>query len=541
MVSLWSRRGRIVLGFVGLALVSVPVVGVQVLVSMHTRDLAQRAMSELAEEFVERADTAIDSGLSALGELSRLGVAACGQQDLDLMRRTVYSNFWIKEVGIVRSDGHMICNHIGDAKLVDALSSHYPSGDENTSIRLVEMGGSERTGLMLVWAFRSERGLSAIVPGDALTAEVLPHYLRSSATGRITLADGSVVGAVRPNAVNASSAPFDEVLVEAQAASDRYPVGMTLSAPLSAFASQSGDLFTYAQYGSVLLSALVFGLFVYVLRGPPVELARLREAVERGEFIPFYQPVIDLRSGRLVGCEVLMRWQRPNGVIVGAEDFIKLAETSGIAWEMTLSLMRQVRTDLTPVFGARPALKIAINLFNTHFSRLRTVDDVKEVFGGSAIAFSQLVFELTERQPLGDVDRARAVIHRLQELGARVALDDAGTGHSGLAYLHQLGVNVVKIDKLFVDTIDEGRAPTPIIDSLIRLGHALGMEVVAEGVETFQQLDYLRERGADSAQGYLFSPPLPAPSFLDLVRSMEPVAAASSVPSEPVATVARVA
>jgi sensor c-di-GMP phosphodiesterase-like protein len=519
---LWSRRGRIFLGVVGLLLVGVPVVGVHMLVSKHNRDLAQRSISELADEFVQRSEMAIDTGLATLAELARVGVAACDRHDLELMRRAVFMNFWIEEVGIVRPGGNMLCNHFGDSRLVRVMSGRQALSEAGVGIQLVDMGAAGRSGVMLISARGPMRELSALIPGEALTTEILPRYLRSTATGKVVLADGSIIGVIAPAGVSAAVVTLNGARVETHAASTRYPIGMTLSAPLSAFAAQSGNLLTYAQYGSILLGGLIFGLFLYVLRGPPLALARLREAVERGEIIPYYQPVIDLHSGRLVGCEALVRWRKPDGTIVGADEFIRLAETSGIAWQMTQSLMRQIRDDLAPVYGDRPSLTIAINLFNEHFSQLRTVDDIKQSFGGSAIAYRQLVFELTERQPLGDIDSARIVIRRLQELGARIALDDAGTGHSGLAYLHQLGVNVVKIDKLFVDSIGENRMPTPIIDSLIRLGHALGMEVVAEGVETFEQLDYLRERGADSAQGYLFSPPLPAQAFLDLVRSMEP-------------------
>jgi sensor c-di-GMP phosphodiesterase-like protein len=526
LVSFWSRRRRIVLGAIGLVLVVVPVVAVQVVVGLHTRDLARRGAGEIAGDLVSRAEATLDSGLKALSDLSSLGVAACRQSDLDLMRRTVYSNFRIAEVGIARLDGQILCNHIGDAKAVDRLSQFYPSQATDVSLQLVDVAATGKRSLMLLWTFAPDRALTAIVLGDALVANALPRFLEATARISIGLTDGSMIGSVRPRDNAAVGA--GEELVSAHVASARYPIEANLSAPLSAFTAQYGSVLAYAPIGSVLLSALVFALFVYILRGPPGALARLNEAVERGEIIPYYQPVVDMGSGRLIGCEVLMRWRKPDGTLVSPEGFIRLAEANSVAWPMTLDLMRHVRADLGEVFGDRPALKIAINLFNAHFARLKTVADVQAVFGGGPIAYTQLVFELTERQPLGDVERARVVIRRLQELGARVALDDAGTGHSGLAYLHQLGVNIVKIDKLFVDTIGDDKAATPIIDSLIKLGHDLGMEVVAEGVETFQQLDYLRAHGADSAQGFLFSPPLPAGPFVELVRAMEPVDAGAA-------------
>ncbi len=526
MVSIWSKRGRIALGVFGLILVSAPVIGAQVLIAIHSRDQARRVVDETAKDFVARAETAIDNGLIALTDLAIAGVTSCSEHDLDVMRRTVYSNFWIKEVGIVDGNGQIACNHIGDRITVRPLSERYPSRNDDISVQLVELGSNNRAGVMLIWSLSDEGGLSAIVPSGAMTDAPVPKYLRSVADGRMELADGQVIGRFQRTQ---EAPPPDDDLISTQAASQRYPIVMKFAAPYETFVAVGSDLMAYAKFGGALASTMIFGLLVYVLRGPPIEIAKLRDAAARGEFVPYYQPVIDIGSGRLVGCEVLMRWAKPDGTVVAPDAFIRQAEASGLAGPMTLSLMRRVLSDLAEPFGQRRWLKISINLFNWHFNSLKTVRDVEHIFGRTSIAYDQLIFELTERQPLNDIDRARVVIRRFQQLGARVALDDAGTGHSGLAYLHQLGVDVVKIDKLFVDTIRAGNAASPIVDSLIRLGHDLGMEVIAEGVESFDQLDYLRAHGADAAQGYLFSPPLPAGPFLDLVKAMEPAAAGARI------------
>lgn len=520
MISIWSRRGRIVLGVVGLLLVCMPVVGARVMIMLHTRDQAQSSVQELADQLVARAETAIDSGSTVLAELALRGVNSCSSDDLDFMRRAVFANFWIKEVGILGPDDRLMCNHLGDMTPVRRLSDTFPTANPNLHLQVVEARADGRRGLMLVLDAGGGVRLDAIIPSDAIVAGLLPSYLADTAVGMVTLADGTVIGRfAQAGRLESDRNSGPTVLASAQ--STRFPVQMQLGAPFGAFRVQQSDLLLLATAGGGLISTMIFALFLYVLRGPPTEVARMREALARGEFIPFYQPVIDIETGRLAGCEVLIRWRKGDGTVITPDAFISRAEESGLAWPMTLALMRRVRADLDEVFGERPWLKIGINLFNAHFSTLRTARDVANIFGNSHIKTSQLVFELTEREPLGDVRRARVVIRRLQELGAKVALDDAGTGHAGLAYLHQLGVDVVKIDKLFVDTITMG-TPTPIIDSLIRLGHDLKMEVVAEGVETFEQLDFLRAQGADQAQGYLFSPPLPTKAFVEMVEAMEP-------------------
>jgi EAL domain-containing protein (putative c-di-GMP-specific phosphodiesterase class I) len=136
---------------------------------------------------------------------------------------------------------------------------------------------------------------------------------------------------------------------------------------------------------------------------------------------------------------------------------------------------------------------------------------------------SQLVLELTERQPIENLVDTRRVIATLQGLGVRMAIDDVGTGHSGLSYILKLGVDIIKIDKMFIDAIGIERSSTTIIETLIDLAHNMRMEVVAEGVENFEQVVCLRDRGVRAAQGFVFAPPLPGTSFLQLIEAIDPV------------------
>jgi sensor c-di-GMP phosphodiesterase-like protein len=199
---------------------------------------------------------------------------------------------------------------------------------------------------------------------------------------------------------------------------------------------------------------------------------------------------------------------------------------------MTRRLMEKCRDELGRCYATRPRLKVAINLFADHFEDMSTVEDVRRIFATGGVAFGQVVLEVTERYPLSNLTRAKVAISALQELGCRVALDDAGTGHGGLAYLQKLGLDQIKIDKVFIDTITSTTASSPIVDSLTDLARSMRMEVVAEGVETIQQVEYLRRRGVDQAQGYLFAKPLPGPLYLDLIEAME--SAAPSPASAPV-------
>jgi sensor c-di-GMP phosphodiesterase-like protein len=251
-------------------------------------------------------------------------------------------------------------------------------------------------------------------------------------------------------------------------------------------------------------------------------VADLERALNDGEFIPYYQPIVDLESGRLYGAEVLMRWRKADGSLIAPAVFIPLAESSGMIAEMTRHLMRKVRDELSAAYEKRPQLRVGFNLAASHFADERVVTDVQKIFERSPIQYSQIVLELTERQPVENLTAARRVIAAMQGLGVKVAIDDVGAGHSGLSYMLKLGVDVIKIDKIFVDAMGSDNNSTHIIETLVDLANNMRMEIVAEGVENFEQAVALRKHGIRLAQGYLFAPPLPGSSFLKLVEAIEP-------------------
>jgi sensor c-di-GMP phosphodiesterase-like protein len=283
-------------------------------------------------------------------------------------------------------------------------------------------------------------------------------------------------------------------------------------------------------FGAILGGLIAFGMIALARwlprrhRGNPI--VEMREALERGEFIPYYQPLIDIRTGRLRGAEVLMRWRKPDGTIVLPGTFIPLAESSGLIFDLTHSLMKQARDEMGSALGRRPHLRLGFNLAAGHLDDEGIVSQIRKIFTGSPIRFSQLIVELTERQPLDDLKKTRQVIAALQSLGVRVAIDDVGAGHSGLSYMLKLGVDIIKIDKAFVDAIGVESNSSTIIETLVDLARNMRMDVVAEGVENFEQVSYLRDIGIGVAQGYVFAPPLPGSLFLQLMAAVDPLVAA---------------
>ncbi|MBC7456302.1 MAG: EAL domain-containing protein [Massilia sp.] len=247
--------------------------------------------------------------------------------------------------------------------------------------------------------------------------------------------------------------------------------------------------------------------------------ADLRLAIKRGEFVLHYQPQVDLESGRIIGMEALVRWQHPERGLLGPLEFIGLAEETGLIvpignWVLRTACLQNRQWQLE---GLRP-IRVAVNLSARQFVRDNVAESVAAILAEIGLASADVELELTESLVMTDVERGIGVLRALKQLGVRIAVDDFGTGYSSLAYLRRLPIDVLKIDRSFVSDIgsEDGDA---IVASVIALAHTLKLKVVAEGVETVEQLDYLRLKRCDEMQGYYFSKPLSADAFAELLRA----------------------
>jgi diguanylate cyclase (GGDEF)-like protein len=251
-----------------------------------------------------------------------------------------------------------------------------------------------------------------------------------------------------------------------------------------------------------------------------VELERdLRRAIERNELVLHYQPLVELGSERIVGHEALLRWQHPTRGLVPPLSFVPLAEETGLIlpmgrWVLATAASQARRWQRASVAAA--SLVMSVNLSARQFSQPGLVDEVHELLASTGLDPATLELEITESVVMDESEAGIQRLHTLRALGVRLALDDFGTGYSSLSYLRRLPLDVIKIDRSFVaglgspETAEAGGANLPIIQAVIALAHGLGIEVVAEGIETAEQLELLRQLGCDRGQGYLFSRPLPA-------------------------------
>jgi sensor c-di-GMP phosphodiesterase-like protein len=261
------------------------------------------------------------------------------------------------------------------------------------------------------------------------------------------------------------------------------------------------------------------------LEGPISDIDR---GLARREFKPFYQPTFDLRTGAILGCEVLARWIRDNGTVIPPMSFIPLAETSGRIEEMTWRILETALEELHPRLRENKQFKLSINVVPRHMLSDGFIERLRRVVVDAKVSARQIVLEVTERNEMPDLDRAAAVVKELREFGFRVAMDDVGVGHSGLSQMKALGANTIKIDKFFVDTVTEAGPAATIVETLARLARDLQMTVVAEGIETVEQIRALIACGVEEGQGYIISPPLPFTKFDELVETRQSRAVAEA-------------
>ena len=245
----------------------------------------------------------------------------------------------------------------------------------------------------------------------------------------------------------------------------------------------------------------------------------LRNALERDEFELYYQPKVDLRSGVIVGMEALIRWHHPQLGLVAPARFIGLAEETGLILPIGAWVIRTACAQTKIWHDAGWAhLRVAVNLSVRQFGQHDLVSSIATVLAETGLAANCLELELTESLVMTDVEHAIGILRQLKDLGVHLSIDDFGTGYSSLSYLKRFPIDVLKIDRSFVRDITVDADDAAITVSIISLAHSLKLHVIAEGVETEEQLSYLRLHGCDEMQGYLFSPPIAAQQFIQLLQ-----------------------
>lgn len=508
-----------ILTLLGALLAFVPIVAVDYLLDSYVRVREKIATEQYVASVSSQIEIGVGDAIASLRRILAESPSLCTPTFVANVQREIEASLNMKQVLVENADGVQYCDAVGRTVTYSPISTSLPIPGHTETLTVVQLGGMSMPALKITQAFGQTRRVSAFVPLLGQTQAGLAQALPNAAMMRVQLTNGTSVLSVGDSTAfdrRDQSADF----LSAQSFAGELPLKVEYAIPFAMARASYTDLDVSFTIIACIMSAAFLILSLNYVRRSRVPAFDLERAIGRGEIKPYYQPVINLRTGELMGCEVLCRWEKKNGQVVPPGAFIDYAEVTGLAIPMTLSLMQQVKFDLGDLCVMMPEMKISINLFEGHFRDGSIVEDVQAIFGGSKINFRQLVFEITERHPLGNSQMATSVIAGLHALGCKLALDDAGTGHSNLAYIGTLGCDVIKIDRVFVDMVKPGTTQVPVLDGLITMAKDLDCEIVAEGVETEEQALYLRARGVIQAQGFIFAPALKVNAFRDLATAL---------------------
>ena len=473
----------------------------------------------------------VDRGLIALADVS----FACTPADINVMNTMAFDIPEISEIGLMRPDRKLVCTSWG--AIDPPVEPEIPPASPGFSlIGPMEIKIMKRFGLIAMRKREDGSEIGALLHPSILIgrlgADLGKHgfavLLRREDT-HLYAWNGNVPememveseteegnGATRLRALFKDGIERTLSAVELEGYPGIYSVAAVSDAwILNDWKRMALILGAIGAGTSIVLLILVAG----ILRRRLSLQGELESSLQKDEFEINYQPVVELKSGRCIGAEALISWVQPGGARVRPDLFIPLAEDTGLIEPLTEWLMRTLRQEMEELLVADRFFHVAINLSPCHFESDRILHTSSHAFKDSAILPSQIIYEITERGLVEeDNGVAREVMTKLRARKSHIAVDDFGTGYSSLGYISSFPLDFLKIDKRFVDAIGTDAPMAGLVDSIIDMAKRLELRIIAEGIETPEQAEYLKERGVEYAQGWYYSKAVPVAEFITFVE-----------------------
>lgn len=518
---------------VGIFGIALPVLAALYLAHRQSMDAEIRLGTTMTDEILRRADAAGDQAIIAYRELARSGADdPCSDARIALMRDVDLGLSYLELIGYV-ANGRLMCSSLG----------RHGNGIPLGPVEFVTSNGASMRTSVDLGIGNDRRFL--VLQKDDIAAAVHPETLIDTFQDRKDIALGvfgrtgrmrlSSRGDFNPKWMSrlgdaASTAFFDGHHLVSLRRSARYDTVAYVAIPADYLKSRLyGFVGVLVPIALILGSGLSFGI-VRLARERASLPAELRNALRRKEFEVHYQPIVELASGRIVGFEALMRWPRRNGPQFRPDLFIPAAEDCGMIAQFTDYLLKRVAVDVPRLVELRPHCYVSVNLGSSDLHSESIVEKLRGLLETPGIRAQNIVVEATEHSFLDPV-QARHIVAGIRALGIRVAIDDFGTGFSSLSHLTTLQTDFLKIDRVFVETMGTDSATSQVALHIIRIAQALGLKVIAEGVENGSQAAFLLAHGVELAQGWLFHEAMPVEAVIRLPEWTEPAASPAMAPA----------
>ncbi|MES2932475.1 MAG: EAL domain-containing protein [Pseudomonadota bacterium] len=506
---------------VGALAISAPIVASLYISHQQSLEIEMDSALTLADELQRRTDKTNGQIKAAFQELRKNKSAdPCSDEQIKVMQDIDISSSYLQTVGYI-ADGRMMCSSLGHhGKGVELGPVDYISST-GASVRMqVRLSIAPEMQFIVVEKYGYVAIVHRELPLDVFedNRDVSLASVNTS-SGRPVLIRGTFKNEwLRPLPKGGTISFFDGDYVVALRRSKEFDLTSLAAVPVKYVDIRSHKL-SWVLVPIGIVAGILLATAFYFLAKQQISLPSiLRLALKRNEFFLEYQPVINLQTGRCVGAEALIRWRRANGKLISPDLFIPIAEESNLILRITGRVLELIERDVPKLIQDHPDFHFAINLSAADLQSANIVSSLRELMRRTWIKPKHLMVEATER---GFINTALAhdVARDLRSMGIHVAIDDFGTGYSSLSYLTTFKVDYLKIDKSFVDTIGTEAATSTVVLHIIEMAKSLNIKMIAEGVETEMQANFLRERGVQYAQGWLFAKAMPIHELAQFIKN----------------------
>lgn len=476
------------------------------------RQDVKRDLQATTQVILHQAETINSMAWNQVAELKTLEGKSCESVLGDLIRQGTLSAYF-RSMGLL-SGQDMYCSSVsGDQVIPLTQIIQYPLPAEQPEMWSMSVprtrGVSTRPAIIFARQFSPTYGAFVVVDGqyllDFMSAinNARPYELTVQFNGGFRIQEGEK---------SQTSHPFISPLYH-ERASKRYPI--IVSAEVQPEEIQQDWLNDFLTF--LPLSLFLSLTFIYIVQSWKKRKMSLRDELRKGiqanEFSVHYQPLYDLKTERCIGAEALLRWFRPGGRTISPDIFIPSAENEGLIIPLTHHLFKLLAADIGS-WTLPQDFRLGINIAAAHIHHPDFVNDIRQLAKTLRPQRVQITLELTERSLISDTQDVVQKLTQLRSEGILIAVDDFGTGHCSLSYLQMFPLDYLKIDKGFIGTIESANRDTPVLDAIINLSHRLALRMVAEGVNSAYEYDYLKRCGVQLMQGYLYARPMSSEALM---------------------------